>query len=191
MAKVKTAAKTLHRTDRAVSRQASKKKDTAVVRAAGFVGDLADQPPLIIFSSATMAFGLLSRRRNVAEAGARMLASHLLATALKTLVKRNIDRTRPEAVSDGKAYKLAKGHSSTHDASSFPSGHTAGAVAVARAASRIYPDAVPALATATVGVGALQLPTGKHYVSDVLAGAVVGLVGEALVDGAARLIPRR
>ena len=77
------------------------------------------------------------------------------------------------------------------DDKSFPSGHTAGAVAVARAAARVYPGAVPALAAVTVGVGALQLPTGKHYASDVVAGAAVGLVGEAVVDGIVRLIDRR
>lgn len=161
------------------------------MRAAAIVAEAGDQPPLIILSSATLVFGLLTRRLNVAEAGARMLASHLLATAIKTVVKRNIDRTRPHSVQDGKAYRLKPGHSGSHDFSSFPSGHTAGAVAVARAAARVYPAAVPALAGATIGIAALQLPTGNHYGSDVAAGAAIGFVSEALVDGAAGLLARR
>lgn len=190
MAKVKKAAKRLHRADRKVSRHATKAKDTPPMRVAAFVAEAGDQPPLIMLSSATLAFGLLMRRRAVAECGARMLASHLLATALKTIVKRNVDRTRPGAVEDGRAYTLESGGTRGHAYNSFPSGHTAGAVAVARAAARVYPDAVPALAGATIGIAALQLPTGNHYGSDVAAGAAIGLISEALVDGAVRLIAR-
>jgi membrane-associated phospholipid phosphatase len=185
MAKVKHAAKKLHRADRKTAQAAAKAKDTPVMRAAAVVAEAGDQPPLILLSSATLAFGLLTRRPAMAQAGARMLASHLLATAIKTVIKRSVDRTRPHSVQDGKPYTLQAGDSRSHHYSSFPSGHTAGAVAVARAAARIYPDATPIFAAAATGIGALQLPIGKHYGSDVAAGAVVGLVSEAVVDGMA------
>ncbi|MFN2473021.1 MAG: phosphatase PAP2 family protein, partial [Sphingomicrobium sp.] len=76
-----------------------------------------------------------------------------------------------------------------HDSSpynSFPSGHTAGAVAVARAIGRDYPGIrVPALALAA-GIAAVQVPRGKHYVSDVLAGAFIGLAADVAVERFAR-----
>ena len=64
----------------------------------------------------------------------------------------------------------------------FPSGHTAGAVAVARACARHYPPArAPAYAWAA-GVAAAQVPRCAHYPSDVAGGALVGLAAEAAAD---------
>lgn len=191
MAKIKTAAKRLHRADRKVAQSASRAKDTPPMRIAAVVAEAGDQPPLIALSAATLTIGLLLRRPKVAEAGARMLASHLLATAIKTVVKRSVDRTRPGPVTDGKAYALRPGDSEDHDLTSFPSGHTAGAVAVARAAARVWPDGAPLLATAAAAIGALQLPTGNHYGSDVAAGAAIGVASEWLVDGAVALVVPR
>ncbi|HET9512053.1 MAG TPA: phosphatase PAP2 family protein [Sphingomonas sp.] len=182
MSKVKTAAKRLERADRKVTHKAAAKHDTPAMRVAATVGELADQPPLIALSAATLVLGLVLRRRSVAEAGARMLASHLLATAAKEVVKRSVDRTRPHSVKKGHSYKLEPGGDRSHHYSSFPSGHTAGAVAVARAAARVWPDRTPALSLAAAGAGAIQLPIAKHYVGDVLAGAAIGLASEWVVD---------
>jgi membrane-associated phospholipid phosphatase len=189
-AKASRAVKRLHDTDRRVSEEASRAKDTLPLRIAATIGELADQPPLIALSAATLAIGLLARHPRAAAAGARMLASHLLATAIKTAVKRSVDRTRPHSVEDGRDYRLEPGDSGSHHYSSFPSGHTAGAMAVTRAAARVWPDATPALAAVTVGVGALQLPIGKHYASDVAAGAVIGLASEAVVNALADRVER-
>ncbi|MES2339798.1 MAG: phosphatase PAP2 family protein [Pseudomonadota bacterium] len=191
MTRVKKAARTAHRADRKAAAKARQPQDTRAMRVARLVAEAGDQPPLIALSAATLAIGLVLRRSAVAEAGARMLASHLLATGIKTWVKRSIDRTRPHSVAKGHAYRLEPGESTSHHYSSFPSGHTAGAVAVARAAARVWPGGTPVLAVAATGIGALQLPIGKHYASDVAAGAVVGLVSEALVDRAVRAIRTR
>ena len=188
MAKLKKAAKKVHRADRTVAKRAHQPQDTAVMRTTRLIAEAGDQPPLIALSIATLAFGLVTRRPRVAEAGARMLASHLLATGIKNIVKHSIDRTRPKAVHEGEGYRLTPGKDRSHEQTSFPSGHTAGAVAVARAAARVWPEGTPVLAAAATGIGALQLPIGKHYASDVAAGAVVGLVSEAIVDRAAQAV---
>lgn len=184
MTNVKHTAAKLHRADRKITHKAAAKQDEPAIRAAAFVGELADQPPLIALSAGTLLLGLVLRRRDVAEAGGRMLASHLLATGIKTIVKRSVDRTRPHSVKKGHDYKLAPGDSRSHHYSSFPSGHTAGAVAVTRAAARVWPGATPALSLTAAGVGALQLPIGKHYGSDVAVGAAIGLASEWMVDAA-------
>lgn len=185
MTKVKRAAKALHAADRKATHAAAAKHDAPAMRAVAVAAEIGDQPPLIAISAATLALGLVLQRRTVAEAGARMLASHLLATAIKTAIKRSIDRTRPHSVKKGHHYRVETGGSPSHHLSSFPSGHTAGIVAVTRAAARVWPDATPALAATATAIGAVQLPIGKHYGSDVAAGAIVGLVSEWAVDRAA------
>ncbi len=114
-----------------------------------------------------------------------MLVAALVATGLKRAVKGRIDRTRPRAVADGAAYTMAPGSSHASDDNSFPSGHTAGAVAVARAFARFYPGSARAAYLAAGAVSLVQIPRGKHYPTDLAAGAVVGLLADAAVEVAA------
>ncbi|SOB80060.1 PAP2 superfamily protein [Sphingomonas guangdongensis] len=181
MTKAKRTAKKLHHIDRAMSETAAAERQSGPMRVLAAVNELSDQPPLIALSAATLAAGLVLRRPALTRGGARMLASHLLATAIKTAVKRSVDRTRPHSVDDGYDYRLEKGGSRSHHYSSFPSGHTAGAVAVARAAARTWPAHAPAAAVSATAVGAMQLPIGKHYAGDVIAGALIGYAAEAAV----------
>ena len=58
--------------------------------------------------------------------------------------------------------------------SSFPSSHTATAVAFAVAASAQYPPAAPVLVPAALGVGLARVYAVRHYPTDVLAGAALG-----------------
>ena len=58
--------------------------------------------------------------------------------------------------------------------SSFPSSHTATAVAFAVAASVQYPPAAPILLPAALGIGLSRVYAVRHYPSDVLAGAALG-----------------
>jgi len=77
---------------------------------------------------------------------------------------------------------MSSGHSRDADLRSFPSGHTAGALAVARAFSRDYPRYTKPLLAAAAVVGALQVPRRAHYPGDVLAGAVAGAVAEKIAS---------
>jgi membrane-associated phospholipid phosphatase len=178
----KTAAKTVERADRQLTNEAAANRDTAPVRFASFLGEVADQPQLITASIATMAAGLVGRRPDMVRGGARMLAAHLVATGVKSAIKHSIDRTRPaKAMADGD-HRFEPGDSHDHDLSSFPSGHTAGAVAVARAVSREIDGAATPAGLGVAAVAAIQPVAGNHYLSDVLVGGVIGWVSEALVD---------
>lgn len=67
---------------------------------------------------------------------------------------------------------------------SFPSGHTAAAVAFAGGAGRVLPAAsVPLHALAAI-VGYSRIHTGVHYPGDVVAGAMLGAVIDDLTAGA-------
>ena len=179
-----------HRLERSFGQRALALGDTPFVKATGELSEVADQPPLIALSAATIVAGAALRSPTVARTGARMLASHLLATGIKTLLKHSIDRTRPAAARKH-GYKLEKGGKHGPDLASFPSGHTAGAVAVARAVGREAPDWVTAANGTAIAIGAIQVPRGKHYVSDVVVGAIIGLAAEALVDRVARALTVR
>ena len=173
--------------DEKATHKVAEARDTWPVRVLGGLSEGADQPPLVALSVATIALGAILRRPAVARGGARMLASLALATGVKTLLKTGIDRTRPvKAIAEG--HHIGKGTGSDDtNLNSFPSGHTAGAVAVAQAAAREIPAvALPARLTA-LAVGAIQMPRGKHYVSDVLVGAAIGWASEGAVSAAVRL----
>ncbi|UYY57952.1 phosphatase PAP2 family protein [Sphingomonas sp. S2-65] len=175
------------RIDAAIAAAAVKHRDNLAVRAVGLLSDASDQPPLLVASSVTLAAGLLLRRPRVARVGFRMLASEAVATGMKAVIKRYVARTRPHKMLEDGRYQLHKDSKAQKNEgpwNSFPSGHTAGAVAVGRAFSREYPGASGAAAALATAVGVVQLPKGTHFSSDVAAGAIVGLVAEAIVDQA-------
>lgn len=182
MAKIAKAVKAAHRRERKLTDKVTLHREHVGVRAAGTLSDVADQPPLVALNLATVAAGLVLRRPALVRTGVRMLAAHALATGIKTVVKKAVDRTRPHARLDGKRDRLRKGASDTHDHSSFPSGHTAGAVAVAAAASRDAPALAPYAHGTAGAVAAIQVPRAAHYASDVVAGAVIGWLAEKVAS---------
>ena len=60
------------------------------------------------------------------------------------------------------------------DQFSFPSGHTITAFAIAVSLSRFYPELAPALLFCAISVALSRIVLGMHFLSDVLAGAVIG-----------------
>ena len=108
-----------------------------------------------------------ARRRRWLRAVAAVAATEVAAQAVKRIVR------RPRPALPGLPALAA-----TPSAYSFPSAHTAAAVAAARA----YPGLLPAAALRTA-VGATALSRaylGVHYPSDILAGAALGAAMGAL-----------
>jgi membrane-associated phospholipid phosphatase len=163
--------------------------DRTVVKALGPLAKATDEPPLLALGLGTLALGAVIRRETLVRSGARMVASHLVATGLKTVLKGSVDRTRPNVA--GNKPKLGKGHGTKDtDENAFPSGHTAGAVAVAQAVGHEVPGAsVPARLIAGAA-GALQVPRGAHYATDVVAGAAIGWLAERIAGAALRTAER-
>lgn len=176
--------------DLRVTRALAPHRHKPEVKEAGRWSEIADQPPLIAISAAVLVAGLVIRRAGVARTGGRMLAAHLLATGVKTTIKRSIDRTRPdEALEEG--YRAEPGDSEAHELSSFPSGHTAGAVAVAEAVAREAPGLAVPMRLFAAAVALVQLPRAKHFVSDVVVGAAIGWASERVVDALLTCIPTK
>jgi membrane-associated phospholipid phosphatase len=146
------------------------------------IGKLGDQPELRILSGAVVAAGLLAGNHRLVRAGIRMLLAHEIATLAKDLIKDRIDRTRPHSAKTHSDRAVKPGRHTAKTQTSFPSGHSAGATAVARAFGREYPQLqAPALAAAAV-VAAMQVPRLNHYPSDVAAGVVLGAASEAAAN---------
>lgn len=128
---------------------------------------------------ATIALGIIRRDKRLAKTGFRMLAAHTLATWGKSRVKAVINRRRPESGDDP---RIRPGDSDAHEDNSFPSGHSAGAVAVGEAFTRSYPDHALAARGAAALISGVQVPRGTHYAGDVVAGMLIGLVAERASD---------
>jgi membrane-associated phospholipid phosphatase len=154
----------------------------APVKALSWYSEIGDQPQLRTLSAGLVAAGTLRRDRRMMRAGVRMLLAHELATFAKNFVKKRVDRTRPNRADDREDQKAELGRSEDKDETSFPSGHSAGATAVAAAFAREYPEyKIPAFAAG--GLAALaQIPRCAHYPTDVGAGIAIGAAAEACVN---------
>lgn len=151
-------------------------------RRLGKLGELGDEPPLLALSGALFVGGLVARRPAMQRAAIRMALAHLIAIGIKEWGKNNVDRTRPAEQLSAGTYHMSMGHSRDADLRSFPSGHTAGAIAVARAFARDYPRYTRPVIAAAAVIGALQVPRGAHYPGDVVAGGAAGAVAEKIAN---------
>ena len=153
-----------------------------LVRGAGTVSEVADQPQLFTVCAGVAAWGLATGDGRLARCGGHMLASFLLATWAKGATKGLVTRSRPNMLAEHGVHEAGLAGRRGGPWSSFPSGHSAGAAAAARAVARHYPSAAVPAYVAAAGVAAAQVPRCAHYPSDVAAGVLVGLAAEAIVD---------
>jgi len=114
------------------------------------------------------------------QLGLTMLLANVLSHAAVQILKRTVVRARP-CDAGGNPLALVD----LPDPFSFPSGHTAAATAVAASATLASPSfgAVAIPLAALVGYSRIKLRV--HHLSDVLAGAALGLAGAV---AAARLL---
>ena len=171
----------LMKADKAARDAVAPYRDTLPVEALANYSKLGDQPQMLTLSGGVLALGLARSDRRMVRAGARMIAAHLLATGAKNFIKKRIDRTRPRSANGRDGHKPQKGRNESKEETSFPSGHSAGAIAVARAFAREYPEhAAPAVSAAGL-IALAQIPRCAHYPTDVAAGMAIGWVAEAAV----------
>lgn len=122
-------------------------------------------------SFGTLGYGLITKDKGMQQNGCELLLSSGISIASATLLKIAFDRTRPAVKYPGEVFV-----NSTTTGKSFPSGHTSGAFALATTLTLQYKKwyvALPAYLWAG-SVGYSRMYLGKHYPSDVLAGAAVG-----------------
>jgi undecaprenyl-diphosphatase len=121
------------------------------------------------------------RGRRAAISGLESLGATALVAnvVIKPLGRRRRPRAQAQEVPSARRVPMPASRS-------FPSGHTAAAVAFASGAGRVMPGAgVPLYALAAL-VGYSRVHTGVHYPGDVLAGALTGVVMTDVVGAAQR-----
>lgn len=123
--------------------------------------------------------GVVAHRPALRRASERIAASLALAGLVTTAGKLVTGRPRPDEVGDADDLKLFSGHDA------FPSGHTTMAFALATSLGNEVrrPWARIALWAMAAGTGWSRINDNKHWVSDVVAGAAVGVTSAELVDG--------
>jgi undecaprenyl-diphosphatase len=143
----------------------------------------ADYSRLSIGASAILAIVGGSRGRRAAASGLVALGatSAVVNVALKLAGRRRRPDRVAAAVPSARQVEMPASHS-------FPSGHTAAAVAFANGVGQVMPLAAVPLHLLAAAVGYSRVHTGVHFPGDVVAGAVLGAT---IADVTAGLVPRR
>ncbi|OPC77089.1 phosphatase PAP2 family protein [Embleya scabrispora] len=170
--------------DRAWTRAAASRVPAGVGRVLSEVEEAAESSKLWCAAAAVMA--ATGGRRGCVAAAAGLSALVLAQVASNGLCKRVVDRPRPP-----KEWIPHDEVEDRPDSSSFPSGHTAAAVAFTTAVAPSWPGAAAVCALPAAMVALERVQSGAHYPTDVAAGAAVGLAAAWLVRRAPRILPRR
>ena len=123
-------------------------------------------------ASTTIGVGVAALAAGDQRLGAAMLLANLLSHVPVQLLKRVVARPRP---SDAFGRPLAL--VPLPDQFSFPSGHAAAATAVATTAAIAHPWTAPLGLPLAALVSYSRVALRVHHLTDVLAGAVLGLGG--------------
>jgi len=126
-----------------------------------------------------IALSILGGHRGRVAAGAMILAGATSITAFLCM-KRVAKRPRPCHVEPHSWAKLLP-----PDQFSFPSGHTMTAFAVSLPVAALFPHLAAAVYFAAASIAISRILLGMHFLSDVVAGA---LVGSAVGYGALNLV---
>ncbi|MEU6184235.1 phosphatase PAP2 family protein [Streptomyces coeruleorubidus] len=166
----------LHDGDRLLTRRAIGSGPPWVRRLAPAVQEAAEHTKIWWATAGVMAAAGGWRGRAAAAAGVGGMAT---AQVLSNAVAKKLCRRRrpPEEWVPAEELRERPG------SSSFPSGHTAAALAFAGAVAPVWPAAGAACGVSAVIVAAERVHSGAHYPSDVAAGGVIRLAAAALVRG--------
>lgn len=104
----------------------------------------------------------------------------LVPVAMGELLKWVVGRGRPFVGGSANAFNFSH-FSGSELYASFPSGHATTAFALAFAVSALWPRAWVMMAAYALMIGASRLVLLAHHPSDVIAGALVGIIGAMLV----------
>ncbi|MGW4573002.1 phosphatase PAP2 family protein [Streptomyces tendae] len=151
----------------------------ALDRALRRLSHAADHSKVSLGIAAVLALGgARARRAALVGVGAVAVAS----ASANLLGKRLVHRARPDREA---ARVTVDRHVPMPASASFPSGHTAAAVAFATAVGVALPEAAVPLGALAGAVGYSRVHTGVHYPGDVAAGAVLGIASAAAALAAA------
>ncbi|MFH8377791.1 phosphatase PAP2 family protein [Streptomyces cyaneofuscatus] len=170
--------------DRFVTQQVGLRIPAHASRVLSLAEEAAESSKLWCVAAAAMAAGGGRRGRKAAVTG--LVALTLAQLVSNGVGKQLVDRSRPP-----KEWFPHDEADDRPDSSSFPSGHTAAAVAFTAAVTSTWPTAGAVCAVPATMVAIERVQSGAHYPSDVVAGATIGLLSAWLTQRAPTLLQHR
>lgn len=101
-----------------------------------------------------------------------VLVAPLAVSAAAMVIKRLTGRVRPNRENAGKFLGPSLKHANYRE--SFPSSHSASAIAMSGVLAEFYPSAAPTFWTLAIACAALRYVLDAHWLSDVLGGIALG-----------------
>lgn len=138
-------------------------------KAASLGAHLGDGALWIVAGALLLLWGTPFVRRLTLVALLAVLATGAVSTAVKYAVR----RLRPQ--------ELPQYYAIRHDRYAFPSGHATRMGAIAVVVGYFVPRLAPLGYGLALGVAACRVVVGVHYVSDVVIGLLIGIVGAGLI----------
>src|SRR6266550_363782 len=137
--------------------------------------------PEVVFGVAggIVVAGVISGRPSLRRSGVRVLSSVVVAGVTTAVFKRGMGRLRPSETTDPYVFKPF----TQHDA--FPSGHSTLAFALATSLGEEVHNrwVTAALYAGATGTAWSRLNDHRHWLSDVMAGAAVGITAAKVMEG--------
>lgn len=140
---------------------------------------------LLLIIIAAILYAQITRRKTLKKVAIIALAALLFSDAIAFVLKHMVHETRPFMSLDNVRLLVRE-----DDLNSFPSGHTTSTVAVVTAlilnmkelSKKHYLILDIVLVIFAVLIGFSRMYVGVHYPGDVLAGAVIGLIGAFTIN---------
>lgn len=140
---------------------------------------------LLLIVIAVILYAQITRRKTLKKVAIIALAALLFSDAIAFVLKHMVHETRPFMSLDNVRLLVRE-----DDLNSFPSGHTTSTVAIVTAlilnmkelSKKHYLILDIALVIFAVLIGFSRMYVGVHYPGDVLAGAVIGLIGAFTIN---------
>jgi membrane-associated phospholipid phosphatase len=174
----------VYRADRSLTKRIAADAPPGVHQALSIAEELARGSKLWCAAAAVMACTGGRRGRTAAATGLASLAAAQLIS--NGVCKQLVQRRRPP-----KEWIPHDEVEDRPDSSSFPSGHTAAALAFTAAIIPIWPSAAALCAVPAAMVAVERVQSGAHYPSDVTAGAAIGLTSACLTHRLTRHLTLR
>ena len=132
---------------------------------------------LVVTSVVILSLGLLVKKHTVTVAAIQTFIAHAIAAVLANGLKHLIGRPRPKFTHSGD-WQIGMAWSSGWD--SFPSGHSTASFAVATVLAKRFPTMAPLCIGIAVFVALSRVLRGSHFPTDVVGGAVLGILSGSL-----------
>src|SRR5438105_2140316 len=128
----------------------------------------------------------LDRQHDRVKAAASILIASVGAAIAGRILKQLVGRVRPGRDHAGRFLGPTWKHANFRE--SFPSNHTASAVAMSAVLAQLYPAAAPTFWALAVACAVLRYVLDAHFPSDVVAGVALGYVGAIVTLRAMHLV---